>query len=924
MKFLALLASLTIAAVGYSQTGNYFLSHFTPDEERYNITCFDIVQDDRGLFYFATQAGVLQFDGRNWDLIATTGALYSIARTTEGEIFVAGSEGFGKIGRDEFGMEIYQPLYKQQGSDYIFQIVTQTNHVYFLSENNLFQYSILSGDITIQKATAETGSFVELHEFFQKVYVSTEKEGLVEVSTTTLVKTNFGIADSVTLIFSLKFDDQYLLGTDDNRLYRASASGTLTEIKLQDSVYANASVVVTATWVNEKLIAVGTLRGGVIFINPTTGATEEIINYNTGLPDNEVFALISDQNQNVWAAHSYGFTRIAPYLPFRSYRYYPGLQGNLLCATTYKGKVYVGTSVGLFRLEKEEFYDEITYYVEVPVTKTEVVNHKKAIDGEPPAIIVEEKQSKKGLFGFLKKKQKEAEAKMATPVPSTIDNTEDATQTIVKREFRREKRVKKILRKAHFVYKPVDGVDSKIAQLIHWHDKLIAAGLGGVFEIAEQPKAIMEHPVRFLFASDKLNKIIVSTYDDKLLQFQFDKRWEELAPIAGVNSPVNYIFAEGAEALWFCGFDKIFRKDLLDDSQELATLSIGKYNFGQPIGLYLNNQVFIAASSGFYFYDKEKGMLVEGDTIRKPIAYFASASNLWFRDKHSWYTAGQSGGHNNLQLLNLFNNIRFIDSDTQLNSLWIITGNNELLQFNSEAIRKEEILYPLILKSIENNHILLPARNFVKIDQDRSAIRVEVVRPDFIGAKFVEYRYLLKGLSLKWSEWSTSNNIIDFPYLPTGEYKLLIQSRDIFGRVNELDELTIDVEPPYWKQTWFYAAEFSVFLFLVILSFRLSYQFIFISRVLSLLSIIIFIEFIQTIAGSTFSTHSTPVFDFVVQVGIAFVVLPLEGFLRRYFLQAITKRNQAKLKKIIGTDEEEIIKPVKSAQENPDPENSPQ
>jgi hypothetical protein len=223
--------------------------------------------------------------------------------------------------------------------------------------------------------------------------------------------------------------------------------------------------------------------------------------------------------------------------------------------------------------------------------------------------------------------------------------------------------------------------------------------------------------------------------------------------------------------------------------------------------------------------------------------------------------------------------------------LWIITGANELLQFNSEAQRKDEVLFPVILKSIENDHRLLPRKGFIKIDQDKSSLKVEVIRPDFIGARFIEYRYLLEGLNKQWSEWSTSYNIIPFPYLPTGEYKLFVQAKDIFGRINELDPVKVEVVPPYWKQTWFFAAEFSVFVFLVLLSFRLSYRFIFISRILSLLSIIIFIEFIQTIAGSTIS-KSTPALDFLIQVAIAFMILPIEGFLRRYFLHAITKRNE--------------------------------
>jgi hypothetical protein len=56
-----------------------------------------------------------------------------------------------------------------------------------------------------------------------------------------------------------------------------------------------------------------------------------------------------------------------------------------------------------------------------------------------------------------------------------------------------------------------------------------------------------------------------------------------------------------------------------------------------------------------------------------------------------------------------------------------------------------------------------------------------------------------------------------------------------------------------------------------------------------LLSIIILIEFIQTAAGSTFSTNSGPVVDFLVQVCVAFVILPVEGFLRRFMLKSIEK-----------------------------------
>lgn len=901
MRLATLLFCLTLSFACFGQSGNYFLSHFSPDEERFNIMCFDIEQDDRGVFYFATQAGILQFDGRNWDIISAAGTVYSITRSEDGEIYVAGSGGFGKIGRDDYGMEVYQPLHQQEGTEYIFQIITLPGSVYFLSEKNLFEYSLKSGEIKVQPATEQAGSFVALHEIFGKVYISSEENGLFEFKSGKLVPSDLGLAGGSTLIFSLRYKGRYLLGTDDNKIFLLRENQRVKMIGIRDSVYANTSVITNATWVNDNLIALGTLRGGVMFINPTNGATEEIINYNTGLRDNEVFAMICDKNQNVLVAHAYGFTRIAPYLPFRSFRYYPGLQGNLLCATTYQGKVFVGTSAGLFKLEKEEFYDEITYFVDVPVKTRQRTKAKEQTTTAPV-----EDVKKGGFFSFLKRKKKEE------PPPAASRNN---TKTPVpKQKYKREKRTKKILRSAYYAYKKVEGVDSKITQLLHWKGRFIAAGLSGAYEVGPKTTQIIQEPIRFLFASEKSNALIASTYDDKLHRYKFDKTWTAADPIENISGPINYIFEEDKSTVWFCGFDRIFRMNISDTAQNIQTLSIDKGNFDQLMGICFNKQVYIATSSGFFFYDSRQGRLVEGDTLRKPVAYFASSKNLWFRDKHSWYIAGQTSTHNNLQLLNLFNNIRFIDSDGKNESLWIITGNNELLQFNNGEARKDEVLFPLILKSIENNNTLVPRKNVVEVQQEHSSIKAEVIRPDFIGARFIEYRYLLEGLNPQWSDWSVNNNIVTFPYLPTGDYKLLIQSKDIFGRTNELDPVSIEVVPPYWKQTWFYAVEFSFFVLLVIVSFRLSYRFIWISRILSLLSIIIFIEFIQTIAGSTFSTHSTPVFDFAIQVGIAFMILPIEGFLRRHFLQAIDKRNQLKLQREKGNHDgkEEVSKKVKA------------
>jgi|JI6StandDraft_1071083.scaffolds.fasta_scaffold01709_2 ligand-binding sensor domain-containing protein len=880
-KFSIFLLSLIFSATAFAQQGNYFLSNFSPDTDLADNVCFDIAQDNRGVFYFATQAGILQYDGRSWNVIRTNGAAYAIELAENGELYVAGPKGFGKIAPDNNGLESFQLLYDKPGAEYIFQIAAIKDKIYFLNERSLFIYSTTTDSTTIFSSSAVTSPFAGLTEIFGSVYISTEEQGLFRETNNQLTKSKLALPDSTQLVFSSKFENTYLLGTSDSRLFLYTDKMRLKELVLKEPGYVNASVIVNATWVSRELIALGTLRGGVIFINPVTGSTTEIMNYGTGLPDNEIYAIAGDKDQNVWVAHTYGYTRIAPYLPFRSFKHYPGLQGNLLCATTYQGNVYVGTSLGLYKLEKEDSYDEITYYVEVPI--------KTRKDKAPSVKVEKDQPEKKGFFSFLKRNKPET----TTAKPSTQSTTPKRIR------YKKEKRTKKILRSRYYSYRKVSGINAKITQLVLWQNKLIAAGLEGAFEINQlSSTSVLEDPVRFLLASEKSKTLFVSTYDDRLHQLSVNKNtWSDENLVQNIDDPINYIFEEGNEAIWFCSYDKIFRLEYEEGLTRAAqSINVDNPSFEKTVGVSLNGQVTIATSSGFYFYDKIKKELIKSDTLAVPKVFFANNSNLWFRDEHQWFVSGIGVNETNLQLLNLFNDIRYISSDAKSSNVWIITGSNELLRFSNDKIRPIETVYPLFLKGISQKNEIVSRGNALEIDQENSSLKIEVIRPDYIGANAVEYRYRLEGLHTEWSAWSSKNNVIDFPYLPPGDYTLHFESKDIFGKLSVMKPEKFGVLPPYWKRGWFYALEFAVFASLVLLSFKLNERYNLVRRLLSLLSVIILIELIQTITGSQLSLNSGPVVDFVIQVFVAFLVLPVEGFLRTFMLRSIEKKKGARNK----------------------------
>jgi hypothetical protein len=253
---------------------------------------------------------------------------------------------------------------------------------------------------------------------------------------------------------------------------------------------------------------------------------------------------------------------------------------------------------------------------------------------------------------------------------------------------------------------------------------------------------------------------------------------------------------------------------------------------------------------------------------------------------------GNESAKNNLNLLNLIKQIRFITPDAKTENLWIITSNNELYKYFPGRVSMYSKAFPLQLKLIKNGDKKFRGQGVLDIDQENSRLTVEVIQPEFLAAEAIEYRYHITGLEQGWTDWSANNNIIEIPYLPSGDYKIEVEAKDIFGSLTVMDAISLNVLPPYWKRPWFYALEVLVFSMLVILSFRLSTRYRIISRLLMLLTIIMLIQLAETIIGQTLVTTTSPVIDFVIQVVIAMVVLPLEGYLRERMLRSLDSGNR--------------------------------
>lgn len=837
----------------FSQTGNSFLAHYAPSDERIDYRSMGMVQDERGLIYYTNRRGVLEFDGKNWQLIATPGAVYTIA-LLHNEVYVGGIFGFGKLTQTG-NLRTYQSLHSGAS---IFSSVVAGDKVYACSENSLFIASSDKIEIEIKAENANT--FGGLFEIYDTIFLKTTAQGLLQLKEGKLVKPEVAFPSNTEIIFSASHlkSGAALFGTQKGQIYLMKKGSSPAQLKVEDSVYLRQNNLVNGVWVNEKLLAFGTLLGGVILVNATTGATEDHIDFTTGLPDNEVFALMADRNEGVWVAHEYGFTRIAPSLPFRSFNHYPGLSGNLLCIQTVQDRNYVGTTLGLFQLTKEEIR---------PKTNTSI------------QVFQSDQQDRRGLFGFLKKKDKQADTEMiGKGVPSYET---------------------KIIKSLGYSYQKVEGITGKVMHLIEVNGKLIAAGLGGVFEVnGLKAKSIVSQPVRTVFFSVSLQQLLVGTYRDEVKTFS-PFTWQESHLLDTVTDHISYAFEDNLQNIWLCGRTEVYRIETVEGKISDATsFAIANPSLDEMVGVAYGNEVYLAASGEFKKFNR-KDSFVRYDSLPGPHRYFASAGYFWFNDGSQWRTVDARLKSLKLQWLGLFPNLRFLSPNENGQSLWVITADNELYKFSSNKVLLDDQRYPLLLREVRGQEINLTYGKQVTMDQPENELAFEFVQPDYISRNAMQYRYYVKGLTNGWTSWSNSNHVANFPFLPPGNYQLSMQSRDLLGNESKIEIINFEVLPPYWKRWWFYAFEFVFFSMLMFLSVKLSVansKYRYISQILSLLTVIIFIQFINTAINSVIEIKSSPVIQFLIQVIVALLVFPIELYFRKFMQAAAEGKYQIRLK----------------------------
>jgi len=348
-------AAVDFAASGAqtSELGRPFIRNYTPKEFGAAPSNWAIVQDRRGVMYFGNAEGLLEYDGVSWRRIATPNrtVVRSLAVDQNDRIYAGEVGTFGYLAPDSIGQMRFVSLLEQvPPEERKFADVSSTRvtsqGVYFTTYITLFRWA----ENGMRFWKAQTG-FQSAFVVRDTLYVLQSGVGLMRMAGDSLRLVPGGERFAAQgILFTLPFDDdQILIGTTgqglflyDGVAFRPFATAA-DSFLMQNQLYRGLTL-------PDGLFALATIRGGVVILDQQ-GQVRQRVDKTTGLQDNSVLALQTDQQGGLWLGLFNGIARVETPAPLSLFGEESGLKGGVVRLIRHRGTLYVATSLGVFYLD---------------------------------------------------------------------------------------------------------------------------------------------------------------------------------------------------------------------------------------------------------------------------------------------------------------------------------------------------------------------------------------------------------------------------------------------------------------------------------------------------------------------------------------------------------------------------------------------
>ncbi|MEM6335761.1 MAG: histidine kinase, partial [Bacteroidota bacterium] len=216
-----------------TELGQPLITTWTPDDYQTNSFIWSVTQDDRGVMYFGTDEGVLEFDGHTWQTLPlpNNSRAASVGRGPDGRIYVGGVGDIGYLAPDSLGqMTVVSLLDEAPPEARTFSdvwILRATSTAVYFGTNFIFEWTPDLETASAPHATGTMRTWPAANDYHggyvanDRFYIRKWDEGLLRIAGDSLVLAPSGEQFAGERIYTmLPFDEgRTLVGTRTQGLF---------------------------------------------------------------------------------------------------------------------------------------------------------------------------------------------------------------------------------------------------------------------------------------------------------------------------------------------------------------------------------------------------------------------------------------------------------------------------------------------------------------------------------------------------------------------------------------------------------------------------------------------------------------------------------------------------------------------------------
>ncbi|MES2761788.1 MAG: SpoIIE family protein phosphatase [Bacteroidota bacterium] len=765
-----------LPAFSQKPEGIPFIRNYSPKEYKESTDNWAIAQDKRGIMYFGNASGVLQYDGINWTLtpVSNNSIVRSIAIDDKGVIYVGAVGELGFLEANKQGVLVYHSLMDKLPPDErnfadVWKTYVTPDGVYFQTFSKLIRIENNSVKLWKPETTFHFSFYVE-----NELYINEREQGLKHIVNDKLVLVEGGDVFKDFRIYSILpySSDKLLLATREKGLVlmnkRVSGNNDVLFWNAESNELLINSQVYGAVSLYNGHYAFATLQNGVLIIDHK-GKVVEILNKQSGLRDNIINYIQTDQQHDLWIALDNGISHVEISSPLNVLNDAQGLSGSLQDIIKFKGILYVATSLGIYAAVEDRF-------VLLQGISTQTWAFKKFVSTNDTFLLA---SSEEGIIKI-----------------------EGLKGSIIQEGFNYNLCQSKIDPRRLFVAN-ADGISSLRYENGKWVNEDYVEG------IEEEIRSIVEDPKGDVWLGTPNNgviKIVLAT--DQASEDSLITSWH--TPYKIYRYDTSNGLPENQYNIPYCFKNKIV----------FATMN-GIYNFNAKTGRFTSSSILqkeFQRVQVYRFVPKDSSVIWMV-TARFDKTKETGIAYLQKDNSYSWYSQPF------LKISEREIHAIFPDE----NGVTWVGGPDGLLRYDSK-IKKDFSLpfYTIIHRLVVGKDSVIFAGNFLQSNNASSEISYSLnsVEFEFSATSYGKeeenrFSFMLEGHDTEWSKWDKKYTK-EYTDLKEGDYVFHVKSKNIYGAESIESKYAFKILPPWYRTIWAYIGYIVIVVCLIYLIIRIS------------------------------------------------------------------------------------------------------